>query len=305
MDRLAVCASSRRVVTLLPFSALSLSRKILDQALLVRARAEGAQVRQGWRVARLERVDNHWEAFSTSGEIIEADQVFVATGKHDLRGMRRPSGRQSDLIGFKVHLDLSETQTAQIRREVSIHLFPGGYAGLELVENGRANLCLLVRKLIFSECGGDWPTLVERIASRCPQLAPILQAGCARRLRPFAISGIPYGHVQSAAEPGIWRLGDQAAVIPSFAGEGMAIALHSAELAAQFFLNGQNSNAYQRTLSRHVRTQVVGATVLSQAMVTPVGQNMIGMALGVSPALAQGVARLTRLPLSARLTNSI
>jgi menaquinone-9 beta-reductase len=43
----------------------------------------------------------------------------------------------------------------------------------------------------------------------------------------LAIASIPYGYVQNRSI-GLWCIGDQAAVIPSFSGDGIAIALHSA-----------------------------------------------------------------------------
>jgi flavin-dependent dehydrogenase len=296
IERLAVCIGAMRVAGALPFTAFSLSRRILDEALLDEAAAQGAVVRRGSRVTRLEPLGKGWRAVTASGETIEAAQVFLATGKHDLRGWRRPTGRQSDLIGFKVHLDLPAADRARIAGEVAVHFFPGGYAGLEPVEDGRANLCLLVQRAVFAECGGDWTALVALLARRCPHLAPALEAGRPERLRPLAISGTPYGHVQTNAEPRLWRLGDQAAVIPSFAGEGMAIALHSARLASALLLSGRASGDYQRALSRDLRARVVGATFLSQAMTSAVGQHLGARLLGVAPGLANRVARLTRLP---------
>jgi len=47
---------------------------------------------------------------------------------------------------------------------------------------------------------------------------------------------------------GLWCIGDQAAVIPSFSGDGIAIALHSARLGAECYLAGKTSSefAWQR-----------------------------------------------------------
>lgn len=296
VERLAVCVGDRRVVGPLPFRALSLSRRVLDQTLLDRAQREGVEVKQGARVTRLERNAGGWRASVASGEEVEAAQVFLATGKHDLRGFGRPPGLQPDLIGFKIHLDLPSAVRVRIDREVAVHLFPGGYAGLEQVENGRANLCLLVSKVAFAEHGRDWNGLVEHLARACPDLAELLEAGNARRLKPLAISGIPYGHVQSRAQDGLWRLGDQAAVIPSLAGEGMAIALHSAELAAGLLLAGRGAGDYQQTLSRTVRGRVAGATLLSKALVGPAGPRLAALSMARAPGLPRQVARLTRLP---------
>jgi flavin-dependent dehydrogenase len=288
IDRVAVCAGAHRTETALPFTALSLSRRVLDEAVLARAAAVGAEVRRGVRVTALSR-DGAWRAQGEGGEAFEAATVFLATGKHDLRGWKRPPGRQGDLIGFKVHLRLFAAHA--LDRLVELHLFPGGYAGLELVEDGRANLCLVVRRHAF---GGRWEGLFERLLQACPHLARRLDGAEAEAPKPLAIAAIPYGYVRTRSD-GLWRLGDQAAVIPSFAGEGMAIALHSAELAADFALAGRGPDDFQRMLARHVRAQVAGATLVSQALVRPGLQGLIGGALAVAPGLARLAARRTRL----------
>lgn len=65
---------------------------------------------------------------------------------------------------------------------------------------------------------------------------------------PLAVSGVPYGYVLSPdnAVPGLFPLGDQAAVIPSFAGDGIAITLHTAPLATHLHFSGGDSKTYQR-----------------------------------------------------------
>src|SRR3546814_3442465 len=52
------------------------------------------------------------------------------------------------------------------------------------------------------------------------------------------IAGVPYGWRAAAGVPGIFRIGDQGAVIASLAGDGIAIALHSGTSAAQAYLRG-------------------------------------------------------------------
>ncbi len=94
---------------------------------------------------------------------------------------------------------------------------------------------------------------------------------------------IPYGHVRRRSD-GIWRLGDQAAVIASFSGDGISIALHSAELAAATYLEGGDADAYQRRLSRDVTGQVLLATALSHALVRRPAQAALGAA--ARPALS-------------------
>ncbi len=282
----------------LPFPALSLSRRALDQALLDRAGAAGADIRRGARVQALAAGGNGWEARLASGDVVRADAAFLATGKHDLRGFARPAGMQPDLIGFKMHLRLSPAQTALLAGYVELALFGGGYSGLEPIEGGLANLCLLVRRGRYAKLGQEWDALLDAIRADSPLLAERLQGATPCWDRPLAISSIPYGYVRRRGDA-LWRLGDQAAVIPSFAGDGMSIALHSARLAAGYYLKGQPAAAYQSRMARDVGIAVRCATILSMMSVHPAGRALIGWGASRIPATMSLVAAATRVPQAA------
>jgi flavin-dependent dehydrogenase len=282
----------------LPFPALSLSRRALDFALLNRAAAAGAEVRWGARVQSLASHQGEWQARLGDGDLVNAGAAFLATGKHDLRGQSRPSGLQSDLIGFKMHLRLSPAQAALLAGYVELTLFHGGYAGLEAIEGGLANLCLLVKRTRYAALGQQWEALLDAIRVESPSLARRLDGARPCWERPLAISAIPYGYVRGKGDA-LWRLGDQAAVIPSFAGDGMSIALHSARLAAAFFLRGSPAAAYQRQMTRDVAIPVRCATILSIASVHPMGKALIGWGASRLPGIMSVVAGATRVPTAA------
>jgi len=284
----------------LPFQALSLSRRIMDEALLARAAEVGARLIRGRRVTHLQRQAGLWRAQLNDGQVVEAADVFLATGKHDVRGWSRPAGRQADLIGFKQHWTLSPEQAGRIRGQVELHLFPGGYAGLEPVDQDRANLCLVVRKRALDAAGRSWPSLLESLATTCPSLGARLKGGRPSTDKPWAIAAIPYGYVRGR-DDGLWRLGDQAAVIPSLAGEGMSIALHSARLAADVLLAGGTSRTYQRALARDVGHQVGRATWLSRALVRDQTQALTLQIVKVFPKALSWAATGTRITRQALL----
>jgi flavin-dependent dehydrogenase len=282
----------------LPFPALSLSRRTLDAALLDRAAKAGAQVRLGARVQSLNPHEDGWQARLANGETAAGKSAFLATGKHDLRSWPRPEGTQPDLIGFKMHLRLAPAQAALLEGHVELMMFRGGYAGLEPVEGGLANLCLLVRRSRYAALGQEWEALLAAMRADCPLFAERSQGAQPRWDRPLAISSIPYGYVRRAAD-GLWRLGDQAAVIPSFAGDGMSIALHSARLAAGYYMSGAPVRAFQRRLARDVGTAVRCATLLSQLSVSGAGRNLIGWGAFRLPNIMSFVAAMTRVPAGA------
>lgn len=291
----AVLRGRSRIETPLPFEGLSLSRRILDEALLDRAARAGAEVRRGLRATTFGREGGTWAVGLEGGERLLAREVMLATGKHDLKGWRRPTGQQPDLLGFKAYWRI--VGDSPLGEAVELHLFPSGYAGLQRVEGGRANLCLVVYQGAFVALGGRWEALLAHLLSTCPALAVTLDGAEPCGARPLAIAAIPYGFVQERGE-GIWRLGDQAAVIPSFTGEGMSIALHSARLAAACLLAGERPEAFQRRLAEGLRGQVRRATAASRALVSPMPQVLVGRFL--TPAMMRWVLRRTRIPNAAR-----
>ena len=303
VDRVRLAGRRHQAAVDLPFAAASLSRLVLDEALLTRAAAAGVTLRRGRRVQALEPTADGFRARLDDGTSLAGAQVALATGKHDLRGHRRPPGQQNDLVGFKSHFRLAPEQTRALARHVELLLFPGGYAGLELVERGLANLCLVVRQARLTALGGAWPALLDHVTRAVPLLGRRLEGAVGLHERPLAIATIPYGFVAPATgvQPGLWRLGDQAAVIPSFCGDGMAIALHSARVAADHLLAGHPAAAFQARLAVDVGRQVRRATILSRALVHPSAQGSLLLAARLVPNLMSLVARATRVPAPALL----
>lgn len=279
----------------LPFEASSLSRKTLDAALLVRAEAAGATVQRGARVRKLVKDGTGWRVELDDERVIFSQSVFLATGKHDLPGWKRPSGIQGDLVGFKLPWRLTDEATRRLSNQVFLVLFKGGYGGIEPIEQGAANLCILIRKSRLAELGNQWQMVLAAIRAEVPTFDHLIQGGRPLLDRPLAIASIPYGYVCWRSD-GPWRLGDQAAVIPSFAGDGMAIALHSAHLAAKLWLQNKDSGTYQRQLSRDVAGGVYLASALSLALVRSGGQEGLMRLAGYWPWLIPKLALQTRVP---------
>ena len=290
-------ARSRVVETPLPFRAVSLSRCVLDEALLTRAEKEGCVVRRGVAVQGLCEDEPGCTAKLSDGKSQHARAVFLATGKHDLRGWHRPAGVQGDLVGFKLHWRLREPQVDALRGFMDLFLFHGGYGGLALVEGDAANLCLVVRRSTLRGLGG-WSELLAALLEDNPLMASRLAGAEALWERPLAVSSIPYGYL-SAASSGVWRVGDQAAVIPSFTGDGMAIAMHSGVMAAEMYLEGKSPQQYHHDLALQLKNGMCVATLLSRAMVSAAGRLLAPSAITFLPAAIRWIASSTRIPKAA------
>lgn len=279
----------------LPFTGMGLKRKLLDEALLARTRQAGACVLRGHRVEELRRSDGHWIARLADGGERRAATVLLATGKHDLRGWMRPAGKQNDLVAFKMYFRLAEPSRAAIHGNVELVLFPGGYGGLLLLERHVLNLCVLVQRSALRHLG-RWPDLLRHMQTSSPYLARYLEGAEPLLEQPLALSSIPYGYLCESAPDGLWRLGDQAAVIPSFSGDGISIALHSAHLAAAEYLAGRSADEYQRRLCAQLRRPVGTATMLSRLMVAA---PLLGQGIRLWPKVLSAITRQTRVPSSA------
>jgi flavin-dependent dehydrogenase len=298
--RLVRLSSGSRVAeSALPFDSLSLSRRALDAAMLARAEAAGCQVQRGAAVVRLTAHQGGWLVHLATGECIAAQTVFLASGKHDLHGWNRPRGTQGDLVGFKLHWRLSPAQTAAMRASTDLFLFRGGYGGLILIENEAANFCLVVKHSVLRRHGG-WPALLAAIIAENAHLRRRLSGADALQSRPLAISSIPYGYLRAQA-CGLWRIGDQAAVIPSFTGDGISIALHSASLAADMCLRGRNVEEYTRTLRGQLRMSMRLATWLSRGAVSAAGRTIAPSLFSAIPPMMGWIAAATRVPADALL----
>jgi menaquinone-9 beta-reductase len=308
---LRLSAGDKIAEATLPFQALSLSRRVLDEALLMRAAVVGCEIRRGAAVTSLTTENGAWLATLSSGETLRARNVFLATGKHELRGFARLAARQArtparqtGLIGFKLHWRLAAESATCLRDCMELFLFSGGYGGISLVEDGAANLCLVVRRDTLRQHGA-WPQLLAGILNENRRLAQLLKNAEPLSLRPQAISPIPYGYLvgrpRSFGARGLWCVGDQAAVIPSFTGEGISIALHSAALATQIFLAGGSAGDYESALGGQLRRSMMLATWISKAGVTRAGRAAALPLLALVPNTMGWVAAATRIPASAVL----
>jgi flavin-dependent dehydrogenase len=292
-------SQQRAVETALPFTALSLSRFTLDEALLSRAEEKGCKVQRGSFVEQLNIQDNLWFAQLRGGESVCAHTVFLANGKHDIRGWERAHTGQGDLVAFKLHWQLDPAQTDMLREFIELFLFPGGYGGLSLVERDVANLCLVVRQAELRRIGG-WQELLASILDDNRHLKQLLQGAKALWDRPLAISSIQYGHL--AGQPfGLWCVGDQAAVIPSFTGDGMSIALHSAALASEMYLAGESAEQYNHRLHAQLSLEMKLAIGLSRTVVTSAGRSLALFGLSLVPNAMRWIAASTRIPKQALL----
>ncbi len=285
---LRLTCGDRAAVSPLPFAAHAMSRREMDAGLLELAAARGAEVRRGVAVRDLDR-DSLAVALA-DGNVIRPRAVVLATGKHDLRGFRRAVPGRADHVGLKMRVRRDSDADAGV---IELLLFRGGYAGYLPLDAATATLCVAISARRYREFGATWPALLAELG-RC---APPWRARLAAEPlwpQPLAVAGQPYGFVAPPEAGAVYRVGDQAAVVPSFSGEGIGIALATARMAADAYLNGDGAGVYGR------RVGAKFARVATLGTVSRIGETGAAQALGVwvarfAPGLLAAVARATRL----------
>lgn len=288
ISRLRLAAAGRIAEAELPHLAAGLSRRTLDTVLLARAATAGAAIERGVRVSGAAPGTIRLADTTT----IEAQSIFLATGKHDLRGLARPHDRAGS-VGLRVRLAPSAKLTRALSGTIELHLFEGGYAGLLLQDDGSANLCLSIAPGRLAAAGGRPEGLIAALAQEAPLLSERFGAGVPGKW--IAIAGVPYGWRASDTVAGLFRLGDQGAVIASLAGDGVAIALSSGRRAAETWLQGGDAPAYQSAFARHARRSLAAASLLRSAAERPATAMAMLALLRRFPSLGALSARLTRI----------
>jgi menaquinone-9 beta-reductase len=295
IDYVRLAAAKRAAEAPLPFPAASLTRKALDTALIAAAIAAGVRVKRGRGVQSLSRVTaNLWQATLDDGITYEVPTIFLATGKHDLRGHGRPKDPHQ-WVAFKMYYRLSAAQTADLADASELTLYSGGYGGIQPVEDGITNFCCVVRRRYFAHAGLRWAGLLSKMQQDCPHLAMRLDGAEPLLDRPITITHIPYGYMRRATEEGLYCIGDQAAVIPSFTGDGISIALHTARRAAAAYLAAEPAPVFQLKLRSGLLPQMRLAEVAAQGLNNALARAVLPFCLRVWPGAMRVTARLTRV----------
>jgi flavin-dependent dehydrogenase len=270
----------------LPFAAWSLPRAVLDAALLRAAEEAGAVVEMGVAASAARACDSGWALRLAGGETRVTPALILATGKHELRGLARAA--KGDALGLKLVLAGEAPADA-----VAVLACAGGYAGLQPRPGGGANLCAALdpRAPGVAEAARSAAALIAHVAAGSALASRLLSGVRPEAARPMVVARIPYGFVHHGGGP--FRVGDQAAVIPSFCGDGVAMALLSGLRAAEACRRGDSPTLHHAGFAATVGGGMRIARLVA-GLVRHAPRLMVGGA-ALLPALAGAVARRTRL----------
>jgi len=211
---------------LLPRPMWGISRWTMDALLLDQAKHAGVRVLQP---ARCEQVRagrpvklRIRELQNNRQQSLEAKFALVADGK-GAAGLDRPAATGD--LGIKAHFESVDGPAD------TVELFGvrGHYIGLGAVEDRRWNLAMSVPAWRVRELSGDVDILLKQCLEENPVLHRRLKP--ARRVSDWKVSPLPRFAVQPHWPEGVIPMGNAAAALEPIGGEGMGLALRSAELA--------------------------------------------------------------------------
>jgi flavin-dependent dehydrogenase len=295
VTRVRLFAGSRRSEAMLPQMAMAMSRHRLDTALQDAAEKAGAAIERGVHATAID--DRSVQ--TRDGANLAAPSLFLAAGKHGFRGFpREPAEWQhrDPVIGLRLRLPSHAALDRLMGDAVELHLFDRGYAGLVRQEDGSANLCLAAHKSRLDEAGGDPAALLRALGNAHPALGERLAfADWGRSID--AIGHVPYGWRARDTTPGLFRLGDQAGVIPSLAGEGMGLAFASAGAAVTAWRRGGPgaAPAFQQRFAGRMARPFALANMVWRAGENPHLAGGLTSLASLAPSLVRWASRTTRI----------
>jgi flavin-dependent dehydrogenase len=268
----------------LDLGGFGVSRYRLDDFLYKRALARGVEFVLPATVADVtfdEAAGRH-TLLLANGRQLTARLVLGTYGKRSAldRQLDRPFfAQRSPYLGVKHHLRLP----GFARDVIALHNFRDGYAGISAIEDDKLCFCYLTTRTNLKRSGGTIAALEAEVLAQNPHLADILQHAERLYAQPEVINEISFAPKQPV-EQHLLMLGDAAGLITPLCGNGMAMALHGAALAAPLadqFLRGQLARpaleaaygqVWRRTFGGRLRVgravqRLFGEPVLSELVV--------------------------------------
>jgi 2-polyprenyl-6-methoxyphenol hydroxylase-like FAD-dependent oxidoreductase len=211
----------------LPRPMLGISRHVLDDLLLESARIAGVSIRQPARCERIDAtsagVSVHVRDLATNVlETIQSSFAILADGKAALPG---PSPGNTGDMGIKTHF----TGIDGPRDAIDLFGCRGCYGGLAAIERGRWNAAFSVPVERVRAHRGDIDELFDELVRENLSLAR--RVARAQRVLPWLASALPRFSVRKHWLARVIPIGNAVAALEPIGGEGMGLALRSAELA--------------------------------------------------------------------------
>jgi flavin-dependent dehydrogenase len=225
----------------LPLGGFGISRFCLDEALANKALENGVEIRQDV-VEDIQFSNDEFSVVTKNNEIFKAAIVIGAYGKRanlDVKLDRKFIKTKSPYLAVKTHVKGDFPEDV-----VALHNFEGGYCGVSKVEDDSINLCYITNFESFKKFK-DIGEFQEKVVFRNSHLKTIFNKTVPVFEQPLTISQISFED-KKPVENHILMCGDTAALIHPLCGNGMSMAIRSAQIASVLIIKFFNSELSNR-----------------------------------------------------------
>ena len=213
---------------------LSVRRETLDAILLDCARAAGARVTEGVRVADVVR-DPRGRVVGVRTTIDGRPAELHARMVIGADGLRSVVARRLELAHTRrwprrLALVTHSAGVSGVGEHAEMHVEHDGYVGIADVGDGVTTVALVVPMSLANEIAGDSAAFLDRWLRARSHLAPRFVH--AEKVSPVVATGPFASHAQRAWSAGAALVGDAADFFDPFTGEGIYAALRGGEMLA-------------------------------------------------------------------------
>ena len=225
----------------LPLGGFGISRYTLDLALAEKAKENGVTILQD-TVLDVAFLKDFFQVETKQNSIYTSKITIGAFGKRsllDVKMQRNFIQKKSPYLGVKIHVKGNFKEDL-----VALHNFKGGYCGVSKVENNAINLCYITNYATFKKYK-NIADFQEQVVFKNNYLKEIFHSSEAIFEKPLSISQISF-ETKKPVEDHVLMCGDSAGMIHPLCGNGMSMAIQSAQLASKLILNYFNGEIETR-----------------------------------------------------------
>jgi flavin-dependent dehydrogenase len=216
----------------LPLGGFGISRYQLDYVLSEKAKKNNVLIIQDTVID----VDFKEDVFSvkTKNKLKFTSKICIGSyGKRSSLDVKLKRGfikKRSPYLGVKFHVKGSFSENL-----VALHNFKGGYCGISKVENNTINVCYITNFLSFQKYK-NINDFEKNVILKNQFLKEIFENSTSVFEQPLSISQISF-ETKNPIENHMMMCGDAAGMIHPLCGNGMSMAIQSAQIASKLILN--------------------------------------------------------------------
>ncbi|MGV8813685.1 MAG: FAD-dependent oxidoreductase [Gelidibacter sp.] len=225
----------------LPLGGFGISRYALDYALYSKAIEIGVLVVQD-TVGDVQFIEDEFKVSTKNNGQFCSKIVIGSYGKRtnlDVKLNRKFIKNKSPYLAVKTHVKGSFPEDL-----VALHNFEGGYCGISKVEDDSINLCYITNFEAFKKYK-DIDEFQEKVLFKNVYLKSIFENTTPVFEAPLTISQISFDR-KSPVEQHMLMCGDSSGMIHPLCGNGMSMALRSAQIASELIIDYLNKKITSR-----------------------------------------------------------